>query len=104
MKLRDIIIIAATSIFLVGCNTTKEVQVQNNFEQIYIPDNLFVCEQLVKKELPSFPLKNADVHSIVEKILGKNATCRANMGAIHKIVNDYNAKVAELNARQQKRK
>ena len=104
MKFRDIIIILATSAFLVGCNTTKEIQIQSQFEQIQVPENLFVCAKLVKKELPAFPLKNADVHTIVEKILGKNATCAANMGAIHKIIDDYNAKVAELNARQKKGK
>ena len=82
--------------FLTACGTTR-VQTLHHFEQVYIPNDLYKCEQLLKKEIPPGPIKNSDVHTLIEKILSKNVECRANMGAIKKIIQEYNSKVEQLN-------
>lgn len=90
------LIILSMALFLAGCGTTK-VQTIHHFETVEVPSHLLTCQVLVKSDIPKSPVKNFDVHALIQKIISKNGTCQANMKAVKKIIDDFNSKVDELN-------
>lgn len=93
------LVLLLTIVFLVGCQSTK-IQTLHHFERIEVPSTLYTCQELLRSELPPAPIKNSDVHTLIERMVSKNGTCRANIKALEKIITEYNEKVDELNRRK----
>lgn len=97
--MKSVILSILVTLVLAGCTTTK-IQTVYKFEHINVPNSLYECQVLARKDLPQAPIKNEDVHALIENLIRKNGKCKANIQAVEKIIRDYNTAVEEFNKKK----